>query len=545
MSTVVCSRELVRYLPGAQDVRGSDGPLPELSGIWLSGDCESDLPGAAAIVRGADGLGDFIAWASERGAAAVIGCGVGAAEFPQSAALARISLIAWPDASPDLSEARFAVQDALLRAQREQIERSRVIHDRLTRVAVDGRGLADLMTTLAMLVDAPAILKDRRHRNLADANPGTPLDDVRLRALANGGTTGDVVEALERDGTFDLLRSKRRPIHVAASPALRMSARVMAPVIMGDAYFGYISVAQAARSLDRTDLMAVEHAATVAALIIGREQAVSAHERSLRSVFVYESIFGNEPSDVMDRRARYLGYDPADGYAVLVARAAAVDRDGARRAMENIAIALDEAIATDTRRVGLSTIVADDLAVALVPAREAGTPSGWRARTEHFMRGVLAVDANLEVSVGIGRWYPTRASLRRSFTQARLAAVIGAHLSGPRTLTHYDRLGVYRLLADAVDRDALQAFREEQLGKIEADPDLIKTLRAYLKARGNKASCAKDLYVHLNTVKYRLARIADLTGRDLEDSQALLDLHIALEIGDVLPLLGPPLQASI
>jgi DNA-binding PucR family transcriptional regulator len=45
--------------------------------------------------------------------------------------------------------------------------------------------------------------------------------------------------------------------------------------------------------------------------------------------------------------------------------------------------------------------------------------------------------------------------------------------------------------------------------------------------------------VHLNTVKYRLARIAELTGRDLEDAGALLDLHVALEIGDILPLLAP------
>ncbi len=72
----------------------------------------------------------------------------------------------------------------------------------------------------------------------------------------------------------------------------------------------------------------------------------------------------------------------------------------------------------------------------------------------------------------------------------------------------------------------------------------MKTLRAFFRARGNKASCAKDLYVHLNTVKYRLARIAELTGRDLEDAQALLDLHVALEISDMLPLLGPHATAA-
>jgi DNA-binding PucR family transcriptional regulator len=62
-------------------------------------------------------------------------------------------------------------------------------------------------------------------------------------------------------------------------------------------------------------------------------------------------------------------------------------------------------------------------------------------------------------------------------------------------------------------------------------------MRVYLGARGNKTQCAKELFVHLNTVKYRLSRIADLTGHDLDDSQTLLDLHVAFAIDDILPLL--------
>jgi purine catabolism regulator len=347
-----------------------------------------------------------------------------------------------------------------------------------------------------------------------------------------------VVEALERDGTFERLRSERRPMHVPPKPGLQMSARLMAPVIMGDAYYGYISVARGRHALERIDLMAVEHAATVAALIVGREQAVRAHERGLRSVFVYESIFGHEPSDVMERRAQFLGYDPADGHAVLVVRAMASEGDAARARMEHVAVALAEEIEAETGRAGLCTVVAGDLAVALVPARAAENAEAWCVRAGRLMQGVFAANASLELAAGLGRWCGDRAELPRSFGQARLAASIGAHVHGARTLTHYEQLGIYRLLADAVDRDALEGFRREQLGALEHDADLMKTLRVYLRTRGNKAQCAKELFVHLNTVKYRLTRIAELTGRNLEDAQALLGLHVALEIGDVLPWLG-------
>ena len=544
MSTYVCSRELVVQLPGALDVRHVDAPLPELSGIWTQGEPETELAGAAALTASGEGLSDFVTWATVRGAAAVIGCGLLPSQFALDDLPPDVSLIAWADADADLSVVRFRIVAALLRAQRRQIERARTIHERLTRVAVDGRGLDELAATLGELIDAPAIVKDRRHRNLAAHSGNARIDAVRRRALAFGATTPDVVEALERDGTFERLRSERRPMHVPAHPGLEMSARVMAPVIMGDAYYGYISVARGKHALERIDLMAVEHAATVAALIVGREQAVRAHERNLRSVFVYESIFGREPAGVMDRRAQYLGYDPADGHAVLVVRALGADRDGARARMEHVAVALDDEIAAATGRAGLCTVVGDDLAVALVPARAAESTQTWCVRAERLMHGVFAANASLELAAGVGRWCGDRAGLARSFAQARLAAAIGAHTGGARSVMHYERLGLYRLLADAVEPDVLEAFRREQLGSIEHDADLVKTLRAYLRTRGNKAQCAKELFVHLNTVKYRLTRIAELTGRNLEDAEALLGLHVALEIGEFLPLLGASSDGS-
>jgi purine catabolism regulator len=535
MSMLVCSRQLLAYLPGAFELRSDDALLPELAGVWTLGDPEEALDHAVAVAPTLERFAEFVSWAGERGAAAVVACGLPATPLAVESLPRNVSLIAWPEGATDPANARSWIGNALLRAQREQIERSQLIHERLTRVAVEGRGLPELVATLADLVQASAIVKDRSHRNLAAAAIDVPIDPVRRRSLADAATSRDVVEALERDNVFEKLRSERRPIHVPRYPQLEMLERVMAPVIVGDAYYGYISVASAGRVLERIDLTAVEHAATVAALIIGRAQAVRAHERSLRTAFVYETIFGTDTQDVMQRRGDYLGYALADGYAVMVVRAGRAPRTGARESMEHIASALDDALNHGGAHA-LSTVVGDDIAVALLPA--SGPPTAaWRARIEAAMQGVFAVNTPLELSAGIGRWQTENGGLRTSFTQARLAAQVGAHIRGTLSVTHYDALGVYRLLADAIDRDRLAAFRSEQIGAIAGDPELMKTMRVYLGARGNKTQCAKELFVHLNTVKYRLSRIADLTGHDLDDSQTLLDLHVAFAIDDILPLL--------
>ena len=64
-----------------------------------------------------------------------------------------------------------------------------------------------------------------------------------------------------------------------------------------------------------------------------------------------------------------------------------------------------------------------------------------------------------------------------------------------------------------------------------ADPSLEETLRAYLDSGGHVEACARELYVHPNTVRYRLKRVAQITGYDPLDARDGFVLRIALVLG--------------
>jgi purine catabolism regulator len=66
---------------------------------------------------------------------------------------------------------------------------------------------------------------------------------------------------------------------------------------------------------------------------------------------------------------------------------------------------------------------------------------------------------------------------------------------------------------------------------------LIRTLNGFFDANGNLAKAASDLDVHRNTLVYRLERISELTGLDLNDADNRLILHLALKIQRVLATL--------
>jgi purine catabolism regulator len=77
----------------------------------------------------------------------------------------------------------------------------------------------------------------------------------------------------------------------------------------------------------------------------------------------------------------------------------------------------------------------------------------------------------------------------------------------------------------------VRAFAERILGELIADDahaELVDTLEAYLRQHGNLNSVARQLYLHRNTVRHRLKRIAKLTGADLEDPDARLAMQLAL-----------------
>ena len=92
-----------------------------------------------------------------------------------------------------------------------------------------------------------------------------------------------------------------------------------------------------------------------------------------------------------------------------------------------------------------------------------------------------------------------------------------------------------RLLLATVPPSVLRSFRDRLLGPLLAYDDrhraeLLPTLREFLACSGSRNACAAAMYVHVNTVRYRIRRIEELTGRDLSPLNDQVDFFLALQI---------------
>jgi purine catabolism regulator len=103
----------------------------------------------------------------------------------------------------------------------------------------------------------------------------------------------------------------------------------------------------------------------------------------------------------------------------------------------------------------------------------------------------------------------------------------------------FEDLGTYRLLLSMADPDALRAFADAMLAPLDGydhdhDGDLIASLQAFLQHNARWEAAAAQLYVHRHTLRYRMRKVEELTGRDLSSSFDRMEFWLALRARDLL-----------
>jgi purine catabolism regulator len=120
------------------------------------------------------------------------------------------------------------------------------------------------------------------------------------------------------------------------------------------------------------------------------------------------------------------------------------------------------------------------------------------------------------------------------YQQAVQAKQLGRRL-GLGHLVEFSSLGIYQLLGQLEDVPVARTFAEQIIGPL-ADYDqqhrsaLVETMNAYFNHHGNISQTAESLFIHRNTLLYRLDRIQELTGQDLEQADMRLAFHLALKL---------------
>lgn len=134
------------------------------------------------------------------------------------------------------------------------------------------------------------------------------------------------------------------------------------------------------------------------------------------------------------------------------------------------------------------------------------------------------------IHVGIGTRMLDLRSVRLSYKRALAAAQMALHFHYP--MMFFEEMGVYQILFSIEDRDILKNMYDQLLSTlIEYDQkhhsELEQTLYNYLVFDGNQQAMAKNLFMHRNTINYRMTKVKELLGCDLSTFEEKMPYMLA------------------
>jgi purine catabolism regulator len=137
---------------------------------------------------------------------------------------------------------------------------------------------------------------------------------------------------------------------------------------------------------------------------------------------------------------------------------------------------------------------------------------------------------------GAGSLVP-HGQLQQTVREARYALQVCQTEGRPEA--EFRDLGTYQLLLSLQDPQALATFASSVLGPLDEYDEghgghLIPSLQAFLERNARWEAAAAELYVHRHTLRYRMRKVEELTGRDLTSARDRMELFLALRARDLL-----------
>jgi purine catabolism regulator len=398
----------------------------------------------------------------------------------------------------------------LVNEQYEVLQRGIAIQRRLERLILEERGLDEVARALAATIGGAVIVLSSRGETMAAKAFRRELSDDALATLRS-----DVVSRTTTSSGNGAGDSAAPVAFAPEHPELAGRALALPVATRGSgAPQAWLVAVRDAGALGDFERLILQQAVTVVALELLRQRVMRDTERRLAGDVLAEALTGRLEPDELQTRLGPFGV--ADSAAVLVFE---LDDPVSGEPL------LDRFMAS----AGVGALVAprERHLCAVVDATDAD-PLELAARA----RAALIAEHGA-VRAAASRPAPTRA-LRRSYHEAR-CALEASTLSGDGApeVASYKDLGAFQLLLSLQDEDALRLYCDNLLGPLENGEgdygdELMRSLEAFIEQNGQWERAARQLFCHRHTLRYRIRRIEELTGRDLSRARDRIEFWLAL-----------------
>lgn len=436
-----------------------------------------------------------------------------------------------------LSDVMMGIFKEIFNKQASLLERIEKVHEQFMAVMLEGNGIEEVTQVIHDNIKNPVIINldisNQMYEKLGDLDDKLRnefLEDIREFYDPNNGRSK--LKKLDEDKV--IIDGK-------------FVNRMIMPIVLKDNVYGHIFTWSTNTPLGGFDLSIIESAATTIALAVLQELSVKEVEIRYRSEFFEDLI---SPDAKRKRkaleRAHFFNLNPNEYYVIEVMSFKLKFEDEnddeflfeyVQDHVSNMVTIIEDIM----RYLNLRGIVATKLnGVQVLLGFE--DKSVIVDRLKNFNNRVIeALNEkfnNMDVKIGIGRVYKGLDNVNKSFADAVKTIRTGKAIIDKDVIT-FDELGIFKILCQDFLTEELEDFYNTTLKPLvdydnKKSTELVKTLKAYFEYNGNLTRMSEKLYTHYNTILYRINRINEITGMNLDDPNDRLNLEIALKISELL-----------
>ncbi|MEW9668131.1 PucR family transcriptional regulator [Ammoniphilus sp. 3BR4] len=402
--------------------------------------------------------------------------------------------------------------------------------------AFDAADLEELAEMISKKVNNPITIEDFNHQLIAYSKHGDWTDKARMETIMERRVPEPVLNQLWQDGILQKLMEKDKPIRIEEKTEVGLGKRVAISIRKSHAVLGYIYVQELNQTLGDDEVEFLRHAARAAVPMLHYRQTKRLLEEEKKKGFFWELLLGSSSShhDIMIR-ADYLNLSLPKQFAIFVF-------DFRNTEFELIQKELVFLISNlkDFFSIREFPLWVTNQKQMILLGGESNDQENFNSLCQSFIQELKSQLQERFGSINMtgvyGNPYKSYQYIEHSYRQAMAVLRIRRLLPKETVSIHgYPDLGIYRLLPSLLEKNTEEQFinfRLQQLKKYdkESHNHLMETLEVYLDCVGRVNLASQLLHIHPNTLAYRLKRIQEICGLDLNDPNHWVSTFIDLKL---------------
>jgi len=452
-----------------------------------------------------------------------------------------LPLLQMPDCS--YIDVIVPVMSQILDKQVQALEYAQEVHSMMTDIVLKGKGLQELLTSLTILLKKPVLMADAELLLLdAALPPGGETSAPLFKQWLASGYHLPLIDFYPR-GLLNELVHEKKPSYYQYGNAEADYLDFFFPVVAGETFYGALIVPDLTTELDRAKMVAMEAGAMAIALDILKEKAISEAERKNELDFYNELLLGNiKNRENIISQSRQFGLDATGSYYVIIvelnkesiyfSKTANSSPDFSKEELEKRLFRLLHYALEKESSEGVVVEALGSLIILVRVPEKLGQEASLRFGKEMLQKIKQTVDNRMEnvpIYMAVGGYCNDIERISTGYLEAWETIDIGKKLFTTAFALAYTDMAPYHLVKrfmTSAGAPVLYNSIYEPLLKYDREKggELVRTLETYIECNFSRTKTAEKMHLHRNSLNYRLQRIEELLGQDVDslDSFPLL-----------------------